>query len=479
MHIVECLAAFLERYRSNFPFASDGLVGGITHIRFPSGYGTLVGSDRGRLFWETTEAIAVLEALLAIPPFSAWFEGDSPITKIEVKGTLASFVERWLGTNLSPQQFAEQYAQDLQQQFARPEVKVVAYQVAYGLGLDQPYVELPFGFALGQVFPEALQGLLTATGNSTLEIIRSPNVPSLFLIKIEIALRDQWRAISATTAMSYAAMNLNRLREAIWLNSGVVLNLGDLFYFQDSDYPSLAPARSNQFLGFVFRRQGPKTPIAQSNFQTLADLILRMGWVWGYWADNANGDNTIWPVLDALEYAEVALNTASPRVAVLTAYAGMESLLTKENEEHGDLVRRIRHLISGDLQDRRQTVRVLDQIHRVRGKIAHGHQPARRDLERASGQQFTDSMWPEDQSWRALIARCLTLLRRTIVAYVFCTVNAAVVDGQWVCKSALSRDELLDLLDSATKNDMDAARIIRERIPDIAHHPWVGTLGSD
>ncbi len=446
------------------------------HLGFPAGRAAVIGSDLGRQVWESREGSQLLEYLLGDDTLGRWFSPPPDSAPIELQFMLASVVDRWAASGESAEEFVTTYALEILDTLREPNPVCAGLALAHGLVVDGP-VEFPYGLAVAPATPEQLHSLPASVRLSPVDVIRLPRQPAAFLISSTAASRAEFGPFAATTALASARINVERLRTAIWVATGVLPGRGHTFLWHSSPYPAgpfeRIPALPEQRWGRDPRESGA-APVDGS---LVWQVVARLGVIWGA-AEAIIDDETdraLW-IANGV-YLPPVLESADARTTVLLSYAAIDGLLRNEDDDDSRLIPRVAWLIGASVEDRRSMQKLLDRLQKIRGPVAHGRAPRLADASAAIGQRISADelsargLFATDDLERTLRTRCLDLFRRVFVAYLWLVIDAEVDPtnrSRPVLQAGLPRKEILSLLERAARNDAAAQTLLSHRIPELA-----------
>jgi hypothetical protein len=466
------LGAFLDSVRRLIP----NLGSAPWHLGFPAGRGTVIGSELGQQVWEEPEAVELMEYLLADETLRAWFSPPPGFAPVELQFILASVVDRYAASHRPAGEFAAASAAEILEAMHHPNPACVGFALAHGVAVER-YVELPYGLAVAPATQEQLRSLPARTGISQIDAMRLPGQPAMFLICSTAASRADFGAFAAMTALGFARIGLEHLRTAIWLATAVMPGRSDTFLWHNSPYPAAPferiPALPEQ--RFV-RGSTPHGQVTTIDGSLLWQAVARLGIIWNE-AEGVIDSETMLSLWVAQTYVSPALEWADAFMTLLMSYATIDGLLLRKNDDDSRLGHRVAWLIGASDHDRRQIRKFITGLRELRGDIAHGERPDLLRLSTVLGRQVSEDelsdrfpiLRTELQS--LLRQRCLGLLRRVLVAYLWLVVDA-VVDPENPLRPGLqagvTRGAILDLLESASKNDSAAQRLLSRQVPEAA-----------
>ena len=446
------------------------------HLGFPAGGPVLVGSDLGREVWDAPEGQRLVEYVLTDLARQQWFAPPPESFWAEVRFCLASVVEQFANCGAPVEEFAAERASDILDSMRASEVVCTSLCSVYGIGLDQGGAGLPYGLSIDLATDDALRTILPRLGASLADLIRRPNLPGLLLRCRTSVSRAEWRGLAAGTAAAACRIELDRLRTAIWLASGVLPAWSDMWLFDESAYPAvpfqrISPTPEQRFPGESGFSAGV---LLDSGF--LSEVLVRIGAISGMTEPHLTGE-----AIDALWVAEgtylrLALEVADARAAVLMAYAAMDGLLLNEKEDDSLLISRAACLIGGSNADRRAVRRLVDRLQRIRGAVAHGKKARLADAAAAVGRHVSLEELAKrgifaDRGLNVVLrARCLDVLRRVLVSFLWLTVEGQPWPGgsdRPRAELGLSREKVLEILDRAHRGDKEALGLLEAKIPAV------------
>jgi hypothetical protein len=282
--------------------------------------------------------------------------------------------------------------------------------------------------------------------------------------------------LAGATAFAFAAIALERLRTAIWFATGVVPGKGDTFLWHVSPYPTgpfeRIPARPEERLVRGAGRGEPCTVDASLLWQ----VIARLGVIWDA-PEGIIDDETMRSLWVANTYLSPSLAWADALMTLLMSYATMDGLLLAKDDDDMRLGPRVAWLLGTNDEDRRTIRRFVSDLRELRGDIAHGRRPDLLGVSSALGQPITEDelsarfLLVRDELQSLLRQRCLGLLRRVLLAFLWLTVEVRtdpLEPMRPILQAGLTRNEILNLLESAEKNDAAAQALLLSRIPEAA-----------
>lgn len=465
------LADFLRVVRQSIP----NLETAPWHLGFPAGGPVLVGSDLGQEVWAAPEGRRLVEYLLTDAALRQWFAGPAS-SLAELRFWLASVVEQFANSGAPADEFVAERASEIFDSIREPQVVCTGACLVYGLAFDRDFVELPYGLAVRPATRDTLGTILPRLGASFVDFIRAPNLPSLLLLSRMTTSRAEWDGFAASTAAATCRIELDRLRTAIWLASGVLPAWGDMWLFQESPYPAVPLERIWPTPEQRLPRESGLGASVLLDDRFLSEILVRMGAIWGATEPYVAGE-----AIDALwiaqgTYLRLALEVADPRAAVLMAYAAMDGLLLNEKEDDSLLIPRVACLIGRSNADRRAVRRLVDRLQKIRGAVAHGKKARLADAAAAVGRQVSleelaeGGIFADRELNTVLRGRCLDVLRRALVSFLWLT-----VEGEpWPNESdrpraelGLSRENVLETLDRAHRGEKEASVLLEAKIPAV------------
>ena len=269
---------------------------------------------------------------------------------------------------------------------------------------------------------------------------------------------------------------MERLRTAIWFATSVIPGKGDTFLWHNSPYPpgplERIPALPEQQFG---RAVGQAEPTAVDG-PLLWQVVARLGAIW-HGPEGTIDDETMLALWVAKTYVSPALEWADALMTLLLSYAAMDGLLLAKHDDDTRLGPRVAWLLGASDKDRRTARRLVGDLRELRGDIAHGRRPDLLRLSSVLGQPITEDelsarfLLVRDELQSLLRRRCLTLLRRVLLAFLWLAVEAQadpLAPMRPILQAGLTRREILDLLERAAKNDAAAQKVLLQRIPEVA-----------
>ncbi len=443
------------------------------HLGFPAGGDSLAGSDVGQEIWATPEGQGLVEYLLTDPALREWFAPPDSVV-VELRFSLASVVEQWANSGTAADEFGATRASEILDAIRAPQVVCRGVSLVYGVALDQGGVELPYGLGISPGTADTLRGLLPRLGGSFKDLIRAPNRPALLLVSRSAASRSEMRGFAASWADGSCRISLERLRTAIWLASGALPARGDMYLYHESPYPAIPFERISPTPEQRFPTEFGPSGEAVLDGAFLSDVLVRMGGIWGTTEPHLEGEaiEALW-VADGT-YLHQALEVADASSTVLMAYAAMDGLLRNEKEHDSVVIRRVGTLIGRSDADRRAVRRLIERLQRIRGAVAHGKRPRLADVAQAIGRQVSRAELAErgivaDRELNIrLRARCLDVLRRVLVSFLWLTVEGEPWPGgahRPRAKLGLTREQVLKTLDRAHNGDSEALTALEANTP--------------
>lgn len=446
------------------------------HLGFPAGGPVLLGSDLGRQVWATPKGQRLIEYLLSDPLLGEWFAPPPEASLTELRFCVASVVEQWAESAVPAEEFAAERASEILDAIRAPQIVCTGVTLVYGIGLDQRPIGLPYGLAIHPATPDTLATILPRLGASVTDVIRAPKRPALVLLSRIAASRTEMRGFAASWADGDCRIWLERLRTAIWLTSGVLPARGDMYLYHESPYPAIPFERISPTPEQRFPGQSSPGGEVSLDGAFLSDVLVRMGGVWGTTEPHLEGEaiEALWVAEGT--YLHQALEVADASSTVLMAYAAMDGLLRNEKEHDSVVIRRVGALIGRSDKDRRAVRRFIERLQRIRGAVAHGKRPRLADVGEAidrqvSREELVDRGIVADRELNLLLrARCLNVLRRVLVSFLWLTVEGEPWSGAPHRPRAglrLSRQQVLETLDSAHKGVNDAVALLETKIPAV------------
>jgi hypothetical protein len=446
------------------------------HLGFPAGGPTLVGSDVGREIWATPEGQRLVDYLLTDPALREWFAPPPDSVLVELRFFVASVVEKWASSGAPADDFAATRASEILDAIRSPQVVCRGASLVYGVALDQGLIQLPYGLSITPATADTWATVLPRLGVSITDLIRAPNRPALLLTSSVAASRTEMPGFAASWADGDCRIWLERLRTAIWLASGVLPARGDMYLFQESPYPALPFDRISPPPEQRFPQDLSLGGEARLDGAFLSDVLVRMGAVWGTTEAHVGGEavEALW-VADGT-YLPQALEFPDSSSTVLMAYAAIDGLLRDKTDDDSRLAPRVGCLIGGSNDDRRAVRRFVDRLRNIRGEVAHGKRPHLADVAGAIGRDVADAALAErgifaDQELNRLLRRrCLDVLRRVLVSFLWLTVEGEPWPGDthrpraWL---GLTREQVLKTLDRAHNGDSEALTALEGKIPRV------------
>ena len=446
------------------------------HLGFPTGGPVLVGSDLGRDVWDAPEGQRLVEYVLTDLARQQWFAPPPESFLAEIRFCLASVVEQFANSGAPVEEFAAERASDILDSMRASEAVCTGVCSVYGIGLDQGDAELPYGLSIEPATADTLRTILPRLGASLADLIRRPNLPGLLLLCRTSVSRAEWRGLAAGTAAAACRIELDRLRTAIWLASGVLPAWSDMWVFHESAYPAvpfqrISPTPEQRFPGESGFSAGV---LLDSGF--LSEVLVRIGAISGMTEPHLTGEaiDALW-VAQGI-YLRLALEVADTPTAVLMAYAAMDGLLLNEKEDESLLISRVGCLIGRSYADRRAVRRLVDRLQRIRGAVAHGKRARLADAAAAVGRHVSleelaeKGIFADRELNVVLRGRCLDVLRRVLVSFLWLTVEGQPWSGgsdRPRAELGLSRQEVLETLDRAHRADKEALGLLEAKIPAV------------
>ena len=446
------------------------------HLGFPAGGAILVGSDVGREIWATPEGQGLVQYLLTDPGLREWFAPPPESRLVELRLFVASVVDKWASSGVPADEFAATRASEIRDAIRAPQVVCTGVGLVYGVILDQDGLPLPYGLSVSRVTSDTLGSVLAGLGAPFADLIRAPNRPALLLLSRAAANREEMRGFAASWADGNCRISLERLRRAIWLASGALPARGDTYLFQESPYPAIPFERISPPPEQRFPEDLSAGGDARLDGAFLSDALVRMGAVWGTTEAHVGGEavEAYW-VADGV-YVPQALEFPDSSSTVLMAYAAMDGLLRDQEEDDSRLAPRVGWLIGGSNGDRRAVRCFLDRLRSIRGEVAHGKRPHLDDVAGAIGRDVAAAalaergIFADRELNRLLRRRCLDVLRRVLVSFLWLTVEGEPWSGgahRPRARPGLSRQQVLGTLDSARKGDSNAVALLEARVPAV------------
>ena len=458
-----CLRDFLELVdRQPLDKATVG-----AHLRYPSASGTLAGSAPGRQLWDSPEGSALISCLLEDERLRKWF-APPPETRLnELHSRVASLVDRWVKEDSNPNTTAI-LAREFAETMHEPAVVAAAVQVFFGLTTDS-LVVLPYDFRIAPATQEQLGALLFMAGGREVDVLRIPARPAIAaMVHIQIP-REQFGATAGITAVALPTAMFEGLRFVLWLATGVYCGKGDYYVSEESPFPIADFERQTASVGEMFSG-GLGNPTAEMDVPLLSEVMLRHeGGVKGR-IDIHLSDDILRPLWTASTFLDAALRSLDTLFVLFLCYSALEGMMLLEGDDGSRLGPRIARLVGRDVQERKDIRRILGVWRTLRGSAAHGKRAKLSDLTRFLGRErevegdlreMTDlkaRQWEEEARTRAL-----ELARRTYLGMLYPLVR---VEAETV-KEGMTRSSVVQLLESAERNDMAAVIELDAMIPAV------------
>jgi len=249
-----------------------------------------------------------------------------------------------------------------------------------------------------------------------------------------------------------------------------------MYLYHESPYPAIPFERISPTPEQRFPTEFGPSGEAVLDGAFLSDVLVRMGGVWGMTEPHLEGEaiEALW-VADGT-YLHQALEVADASSTVLMAYAAMDGLLLDKTDHDSRLVPRVGCLIGGSVDEQRAVRRFIQHLQEIRGAVAHGKRPRLADVAGAIGRDMADAALAErgifaDQELKRLLRRrCLDVLRRVLVSFLWLTVEGEPWPGGTHRPRAslgLSREQVLKTLDRAHRGDSDALSALEGKAPAV------------
>lgn len=461
---------------TGFLHGVDKLAGGVrpgyANVAFPAGSALIVGSPIGREIWESPEAHLLTSTLLAADPLSAWFKPPPSPEFVELQLQIASIVDVWARSGESPEDFVTRRIVAIMKSLTDPTPVCHGVMIAQGVTIGDAVV-LPEGLRIVPAAAEEMRNLPTHYPVRDREIYRLPDRPTVFATCSLRSDRNVWTSIAATTAFAWCRMRLHSLREAIWLATGTVPVFCEEFYWHESEYP---PGLFEHFSAPPERRFSKIRHYNEIKASTITDVYLRR---WAFFGIEEHPfEDATWLALWMVDsYVHAVLSEPDPLFCTLMAYAAFDGLMRNVKENDSIIGPRIAALIGRDDADSRFIRQFLHKVRDVRGVAAHGRRPLLKDVASTYGRTLTDEdieanpITIREEIYEELKDTILGTLRRTILAYLWLAVKDAAWDDKTqspTIEAGLTRAEILQLADSACRNDAEAVGELARLVPEFA-----------
>ena len=434
----------------------------VDDLRFPAGdSGTLRGSPLGAQLWATPEGTALLDYATADAEVQAVFEGNW-FLRWETRHIFAQALVLALADARDADEWANNAEEVLWQELRRRDVVGRAVAVVEGVLAPPGGLMLPHWFAIlppadeviGQSFARAWPRYRTHLPSGPFSLLyASVSVPR--------------RLFSGFGATIWARIGVMRLRDAIWLATGMVPTLGHGVAWEESPFPIAEPNHSDPE---STTEQRDQTIEVGAYARELTAIIRRFQVVSGGAETVSPLDaDTLYSLRNIRDQADVALRSAGSRFPTFLAFSAANGSLHTASDYEGNtgfVAVRFGQLCGRTDEEAEQLTRAMQHLQLARRAVAHGSQPRAAVLDRFIGASevtpanaddlawYTDEQRYRDQEARA---RALELLRRLFVAYLAATLR--VTDDDHV-DVGLTRAALLALVQDAQRN----VRHARERL---------------
>lgn len=464
------LVGFLER-------AKDLLAGPeLTYwdVAFPRDLGSAFGSEYGKELWSSVDAVLLIDDLMKDKLLNAWF-GGFPQPDFELRFRFASITDQWFRSGESIDTWVAGNLQKIKESLWDEN------PVAYGLLLCQGVtiqneIRLPFGLVAVGANRELLERLPEHFPIARFEILRMPNQPTVYLLASSRASRTEFSGGAAMIAFGAAMISVQRLREQIWLASGVLPTGGDQFYWHASPFPPGLPDRIHSGLNVRLKTAPVLAPAVEVDPRILHEIVVR-DWALRQSEDNLVEDETWLSLWMARTFIHAALNATESLMCFLMSYATLDGLFRLDGERESRLGPRIAMLIGGSTEERKTIRRFFQQAHDLRGRAAHGTRPHGTLLCEALDRKFpsdlTQETWESlrEELYRELELKSLTILRRSLVAYYALATRVVGLGSETkapVVERFLTRTQILSLLEAGAANNAFATELLSLAIPEFA-----------
>ncbi len=455
--LAEPLIAFLERAAEAF---NDDLVRAADHLRYAAEpASTLQGSSAGWELWTSDEGRRLLELLLKDPRLALWFGGKS-LRTLELRSIVASVIRAWASSGLDARRYVWRHAGTILQSIREETWSCWGIGFAYGIRVSRR-VELPGGLAIDPHVKDILNNVRASGAIAELALLKIHKGYSCLFLQGSSVSRDEMGSIAATTAAVWRHVAFERLRTAIWLVSGGLPVVGDVFVTEVSDYP-VTP-----FQHFPASLQTyplePTTVLGDPELAALREAILRLEAVWDGTIHDADSETDLQFRL-ALSHAEAALRTADSLLAALLAYVAIEGIVLSADDHLSWLTPWVAWLVGHDSDDRRAVRSFMDAFGRLRGDVGHGNPPRLDTLSRLVGRRVTSEevdvyfSWSGREAGGVIEQRCRNLLRKVILAFMNLAIEVAP-DG--TVSMGLTRIQIVKMLKAAATRGADARNAAR------------------
>lgn len=442
--------------------APKWLVG--AHIRFPaSSHSPLAGSDFGREVWQSPEAERLTSVLLADENLNRWLAPPPESRIYELRAHIASLILAWNERGGTPEQIVRECSEEFLDVVRDPSPGGGWMRILYGVNIDKR-LELPHDTALQPISYEEIRELLAGSGGNEIDALRIPRQAALAAYASAKCNREDMRGFAASTASGMAYVMIERLRCHIWLATGVLPHRGDSFSLPLSAFPILPSLRQPAGLEEMHYSPQAHRPSPRIEPALLFEIDERMAPLYGHYEQFPEGITA--PLWVAQTFMTPAIDTPDSLVTLLFAYAAIEGLLLKRDDDDSQLGSRLAILVRRDAYEGRRIRRILKRWRDIRGFAAHGTRPpieaVTAFLEESASPEEMDASWLGMERTRAATQeRAARLLRRAFLGLLWCCV--ALQDG--VAHPALERDHVITLLAKAAGGNSGAIGEIRRRVP--------------
>ncbi|MBI2913823.1 MAG: hypothetical protein HYY03_07875 [Chloroflexi bacterium] len=283
-----------------------------------------------------------------------------------------------------------------------------------------------------------------------LDIMKLPKGYSCVFVAGSSISRDHFGPFAATTASAWPLIAFHRLRQAIWLASGIMPVTGDSYVTELSVYPV------TDFWRIPVGLQTYPSDVVQlsdAQINLLARVAAQLDYVMG---GRASMDReTEVQIRLALSHADVVQSVKDNLVAALLEYIVIDALLLRKEDHESRLAPRVAWLIGADVSARRSAKKLVQAFGRLRDGVAHGSPPPLEVLSAVVGRKVAPHefdvyfSWSGHEAGSLLDRQCRELMRRALL----CFLNLALIVGSdGNVTPALTRGMIIDTLENADKD---------------------------
>lgn len=410
----------------------------------------------------------VISCLLEDETFKEWFSPPPPTRLNELHFRIASLVERWEEEGGGCERLSL-LTREFVETLREADVVATAAQVLFGVTADSP-IALPYDFRIAPATQNDLGGLISAANGHEVDILRIPARPAILAaIRLRVS-RQAFGGIAGMTAIVLPVAMLEGIRFILWLATGVFCGKGDCYISEESRFPVARLERRSASVGEMFP-SGSENPMAHIDANVLYQIVLRHeGAVKGL-ADAQLVDDIVVPLWTASTFLDAAVRSPDKLLVQFLCYSALEGMMTAKREDESRLGRRVARLIGRDTSERRRIRTIVGIWRRLRGSAAHGRRGEARDLLEFTGSRgdavdnelATIDELEFRQREEAARGLALGISRR---AYLTMLHLLTGVSGD-VIAAGMTRNQVIDLLESAERNNADAIQKLDSAIPSI------------